>query len=169
METSSAGIDVLPKVKSLFPDLKVIMITVSEIDEDIFNAITNGADNYVLKNMSNSNILTKVVETYNNQHAIDNVIFKKYLSQSKIKNNDYSSLLFLVSIISKLTKSELEILKMLCAGKTYTQIANKRFTSEGTVRTIVSHITKKFNVDNINTLIKHINHFDLFKKFDHLV
>lgn len=169
METSSAGIDILPKIKELFPKLKIIMITVSEIQEDIFNAITNGADNYVLKDMSNSNILKKVVETYNNHHAIDNVIFQKYLSQSKIKNNDYNSLLFLITIISKLTKSELEILKMLCTGKTYTQIANERFTSESTVRTIVSHITKKYDVDNINTLIKHINKFDLFKKFDHII
>ena len=169
METSSAGIDILPKIKELFPKLKVIMITVSETEEDIFNAITNGADNYVLKDMSNSYILKKVVETYNNRHAIDNVIFQKYLSQSKIKNNDYNSLLFLITIISKLTKSELEILKMLCAGKTYTQISKERFTSESTVRTIVSHITKKFDMDNINTLITHINDFDLFKKFDHII
>ena len=169
METSSAGIDVLPKIKAHFPKLKVIMITVSEIEEDIFNAITNGADNYVLKSMPNSEILKKIVETNNNQHTIDNAIFQKYLSQSKIKSDDYNSLLFLVSIILKLTKSELEILKMLCAGKTYTQIANERFTSESTVRTIVSHITKKFDVDNINTLIKHINNFDLFKKFDRII
>ena len=169
METSSAGIDILPKIKALFPKLKIIMITVSEIEEDIFNAITNGADNYVLKDTSNSNILKKVVETYNNQHTIDNVIFQKYLSQSKIKNTDYNSLLFFITIISKLTKSELEILRMLCAGKTYIQIANERFTSESTVRTIVSHITKKYYVDNINTLIKHINNFDLFEKFDHLI
>ena len=169
METASAGIDILPKVKSLFPSLKVIMMTVSEIEEDIFNAITNGADNYILKNMSNPEILKKIVETNNNQHTIDNAIFQKYLSQSKIKSDDYNSLLFLVSIILKLTKSELEILKLLCEGKSYSQIANQRFTSESTVRTIVSHITKKFEVDNINTLIKHINNFDLFKKFNRVV
>ena len=57
METSSAGIDILPKIKALFPDLTIIMITVSEIEEDIFNAITNGANNYILKDMSNSDIL----------------------------------------------------------------------------------------------------------------
>lgn len=169
METSSAGIDILPKIKALFPNLTIIMITVSEIEEDIFNAITNGANNYILKDMSNSDILKKVVETYTNHPVIDNVIFQKYLSQSKIKNNDYNSLLFLITMISKLTKSELEILKMLCMGKTYSQIASERFTSESTVRTIVSHITKKYNVDNINTLIGQINNLKLFEKFDHIV
>lgn len=169
METASAGIDILPKIKVLFPDLKVIMITVSEIEEDIFNAITNGADNYVLKSMSNPDILKKILETNNNQHTIDNAIFQKYLSQSKIKSDDYNSLLFLVSIILKLTKSELNILKMLCEGKSYKQIANERFTSESTVRTIVSHIIRKFEVDNINTLIQHINNFDLFNKFDRVI
>lgn len=169
METSSAGIDILPKIKELFPDLTIIMITVSEIEEDIFNAITNGANNYILKDMSNSDILKKVVETYTDQAVIDNAIFQKYLSQSKIKNNDYNSLLFLITMISKLTKSELEILKMLCTGKTYSQIASERFTSESTVRTIVSHITKKYNVDNINTLIAQINNLELFEKFDHFI
>ncbi len=169
METSSAGIDILPKIKALFPKLKIIMITVSEIEEDIFNAITNGADNYILKDMSNLDILKKVVETYNDQPVIDNAIFQKYLSQSKIKSNDYNSLLFLITMISKLTKSELEILKMLCIGKTYSQIASERFTSESTVRTIVSHITKKYNVDNINTLISQVNMFELLEKFGHII
>lgn len=169
METSSAGIDILPDIKALFPELKIIMITVSEIEEDIFNAITNGADNYVLKDLSNSDILKKVAETYNGQHIIDNAIFQKYLSQSKIQNDDYNSLLFLVTMISKLTKSELEILKLLCIGKTYSQIASERFTSESTVRTIVSHITKKYNVDNINALISDVNKFNLLEKFSHLM
>ncbi len=169
METSSAGIEILPKIKALFPNLTIIMITVSEIEEDIFNAITNGANNYILKDMSNSDILKKVVETHIDQPVIDNAIFQKYLSQSKIKNNDYNSLLFLITMISKLTKSELEILKMLCMGKTYSQIASERFTSESTVRTIVSHITKKYNVDNINTLISQINKLELFEKFDHII
>ena len=169
METSSAGIDILPKIKALFPDLTVIMITVSEMEEDIFNAITNGANNYILKDMSNSDILKKVVETHNDQPVIDNAIFQKYLAQSKIKNNNYNSLLFLISMISKLTKSELEILKMLCTGKTYSQIASERFTSESTVRTIVSHITKKYNVDNINILISQINNLELFEKFDNIM
>lgn len=169
METSSAGIDIIPDIKAFFPKLKIIMITVSEIEEDIFNAITNGADNYVLKDMSNSDIVKKVVETYSGQHIIDNAIFQKYLAQSKIQNNDYNSLLFLVTMISKLTKSELEILKLLCTGKTYSQIASERFTSESTVRTIVSHITKKYSVDNINNLISQINKLELFEKFDHIV
>ena len=169
IETSSAGIEILPKIKALFPNLKIIMITVSEIEEDIFNAITNGADNYILKEMSNSDILKKVVETYNGQAVIDNAIFQKYLSQSKIKSNDYDSLLFLIAIISKLTKSEFEVLKMLCMKKTYSQIASERFTSESTVRTIVSHITKKFNIDNINTLISQVNNLELFEKFNHIL
>ena len=169
METSSAGIDILPKIKALFPKLNIIVITVSEIEEDIFNAITNGADNYILKDMSNSDILKKVIETYNDHPVIDNAIFQKYLSQSKIKSNDYNSLLFLITMISKLTKSELEILKMLCIGKTYSQIASERFTSESTVRTIVSHITKKYNVDNINTLISQVNKFELLEKFGHII
>jgi len=169
METSSAGIDIIPDIKAFFPKLKIIMITVSEIEEDIFKAITNGADNYVLKDMSNSDIVKKIVETYSGQHIIDNAIFQKYLTQSKIQNNDYNSLLFLVTMISKLTKSELEILKLLCTGKTYSQIASERFTSESTVRTIVSHITKKYSVDNINTLISQINKLELFEKFDHIM
>ena len=169
METSSAGIEILPKIKASFPNLTIIMITVSEIDEDIFNAITNGANNYILKDISNSDILKKVIETYTDQPVIDNAIFQKYLAQSKIKNNDYNSLLFLITMISKLTKSELEILKMLCMGKTYSQIASERFTSESTVRTIVSHITKKYNVDNINVFINQINKLELFEKFDHII
>jgi DNA-binding NarL/FixJ family response regulator len=54
-------------------------------------------------------------------------------------------------------------------GKTYSQIASERFTSESTVRTIVSHITKKYNVDNINTLIAQINNLELFEKFDNFI
>lgn len=169
METATAGIDIIPALKSNFPDMKIIMLTVSEIDHDIFNALSQGADNYILKNISNSDIIQKVIETYNGDFAIDKNILNKYFNHSKITANDYQSLLFFVTIISALTKSELQVLRDLCDKKTYTEIASARYTTEGTVRTITSHIVKKFHIDNIGTLVDKINQLDLFCKFDKLI
>ena len=87
METSSAGIEILPKIKAHFPDLTIIMITVSEIDEDIFNAITNGANNYILKDDYDEFIL--YTDNKCQMHLLANKKLNKIKDIKKIIN--YSS------------------------------------------------------------------------------
>lgn len=166
METSTAGIDLIPQVKELFPKLKIIMLTVSEADNDVFFALKNGADGYILKSTSNIQILKNLESIYENNFSIDKSIMQKYISYSKEMENSYNSLLFFCNLISQLTKSELEILKSLCENKSYSQIAAERFTAENTVRTLTSRIVKKFNVDNIKTLVDNVNRLKIFDHFD---
>lgn len=166
METPTAGIDLIPQIKGEFPDLKIIMLTVSEADNDVFFALKNGADGYILKNTPNLQILETLENIYENNFSIENSIMQKYISYSKTIENSYKSLLFFCNLISQLTKSELEILKSLCENKSYAQIAEERFTAENTVRTLVSRIVKKFNVDNIKTLVDNVNKLNIFDHFN---
>ncbi len=166
METPTAGIDLIPQIKEKFPKLKIIMLTVSEAENDVFFALKNGADGYILKNTPNMQILENLENIYENNFSIENSIMQKYISYSKTIENSYKSLLFFCNLISQLTKSELEILKSLCENKSYSQIAKERFTAENTVRTLASRIVKKFNVDNIKSLVDNVNKLNIFDNFD---
>ena len=166
METATSGIDIIPQVKNMFPNIKIVMLTVSETEDDIYFALKNGADGYILKTTPNPKVFEMLKNIYNNSFSIDNYIMKKYIAHSKTIENNYKSLLFLYNLISHLTKSELEILKALCMNKTYAQIASERYTEENTVRTLTSRIVKIFNVDNIKDLITTINDLRIFDHFD---
>ena len=166
METSTSGIDIIPKIKTMFPNIKVVMLTVSETEDDIYFALKNGADGYILKTTPNPKLFELLQNIYDNNFSIDTFIMKKYIAHSKAIENNYQSLLFLYNLVSHLTKSELEVLKALCQNKSYAQIASERYTEENTVRTLTSRIVKKFNVDNIKKLITTINNLKIFDHFD---
>lgn len=166
MQEEKTGIDIIPEIKSISPKTKIIMITSFDDSEYIFNAFANGADNYVSKTENIDFIVKTIINVYNNNSVLRPEIAQVLANKSKQVANMQKSMLYLIEIISKLSTSEYMILKALCLGKTYKQIASENFIDASTVRTHGSRIIKKFNAKSMDEVVNAINELNVLDLFD---
>lgn len=138
------GIEATKLVKSKYPQLKIIMLTVFDNDENIFNAIKAGADGYLLKEVNPKELHQGILETLNGGAAMNPSIALKTL---KLLRNPYDFESTQQEDI-KLTNREIEVLEQLSKGLSYNIIADNLFLSPGTVRKHIENIYIKLQVHN---------------------
>lgn len=137
------GIETTQIVKQKYPHIKVIMLTVFDNDENIFNAIKSGADGYLLKEITPENLYKGIKETLSGGAAMNPSIALKTL---KLLRNplDIDNLADKEDI--SLSSREIDVLEQLSAGLSYTLIATNLFLSPSTVRKHIENIYKKLQV-----------------------
>lgn len=138
------GIEATKLVKSKYPQLKIIMLTVFDNDENIFNSIKAGADGYLLKEVNPKELHQGIIETLNGGAAMNPSIALKTL---KLLRNPYDFETSEQENI-KLTNREIEVLEQLSKGLSYNVIADNLFLSPGTVRKHIENIYTKLQVHN---------------------
>lgn len=169
LEAFDSGINIIPKIKQLCPDLKIIMLTIHKESDKIYKAFTYGAYGYQLKSAPFEEILKAIRDAYhNNTIAMPHEISELFINECNKINSQNASLLYMLNIATKLTVSELGILKDISLGLSYKNIAEKRFVEEITVRSQISRLLKKFGVSNIDELKSIINQLNLNLLFDRL-
>ena len=135
------GIEGVRTVKSNFENIQVIMFTVFEDDEKIFEAIRSGASGYLLKKTPPEEILDAINELYEGGAPMSPSIARKVIQAFQVKPSsvleDY-----------QLTSREKEILYALVDGLSYKKIAEKYFVSIHTVRSHISSIYEKLHVNS---------------------
>ena len=139
------GIETTEVIKQKYPHIKIIMLTVFDNDENIFNAIKAGADGYLLKEINAKELHDGIVETLNGGAAMNPSIALKTL---KLLRNP-------ITIENKkdkkdiqLTSREIDVLEQLSKGLNYLKIAENLILSPGTVRKHIENIYKKLQVHN---------------------
>ncbi|WP_293873796.1 response regulator transcription factor [Flavobacterium sp.] len=138
------GIEATKLIKSRYPQFKIIMLTVFDNDENIFNAIKAGADGYLLKEVNPKELHQGIIETLNGGAAMNPSIALKTL---KLLRNPYSIESYNHEEI-KLSNREVEVLEQLSKGLNYNVIADNLFLSPGTVRKHIENIYTKLQVHN---------------------
>ena len=139
------GIETTELVKQKYPHIKIIMLTVFDNDENIFNAIKAGADGYLLKEVNPKDLNSGMIETLNGGAAMNPSIALKTLKllrnplqiQNQKDKEDIT-----------LTIRETEVLEQLSKGLSYNAIADNLIVSAGTVRKHIENIYKKLQVHN---------------------
>lgn len=131
-----SGIEAIEKIKLLQPDCSVVILTVYDDDDKIFEAICNGASGYLLKAESDTRILEAVFDIYQGGAFFTPTIASKILNFFSKKKRKYD-----------LTKREIEVLKKMKELPTKKKIAEKLFISELTVVSHVKNIYKKLHVN----------------------
>ena len=150
------GIETTQMVKQKYPQIKIIMLTVFDNDENIFNAIKAGADGYLLKDINPDDLHNGIHETLNGGAAMNPSIALKTLkllrNPIQIKNTEDKEQI-------SLSKREIEVLEQLSTGLSYTAIADNLFLSPSTVRKHIENIYKKLQVHSkIEAVQKAKNH-----------
>ncbi len=136
------GIEATLATKQKYPQIKIIMLTVFDNDENIFNAIKAGADGYLLKDVNPHTLFGGIVETLNGGAAMNPSIALKTL---KLLRNPVSFEDIAKEEIN-LTSREIDVLEQLAQGLSYTVIAENLFLSPSTVRKHIENIYSKLQV-----------------------
>ena len=136
------GITATEIVKSKYPHIKIIMLTVFDDDENLFKAIKAGANGYLLKEIDAENLHKCILEVVNGGAPMTPNIALKTL---KLLRNPIA---INVSEEIKLTNRETEILEHLSKGLNYNEIADNLIISPSTVRKHIENIYKKLQVHN---------------------
>lgn len=134
-----SGIEGVRTVKSNFPDILILMFTVFEDDEKIFDAIHHGASGYLLKKSSPSDIIAAIRELHEGGAPMSAAIARKVIQSFQIATPT-------VLADHELTAREKEILYALVDGLSYKKIAEKYCISISTVRTHITNVYEKLHV-----------------------
>lgn len=126
------------KLKSIIPNVKVIILTAFAEENIVYEAVKAGIDGYILKNIEGQAIVNAITDSYKGVTVIDSSISDKLVKIiQKGNESDYS-----------LAPQDRNILELISQGCTNKEIADALFLSEKTVRNNVSKIMKKINVNN---------------------
>lgn len=125
------GLDVLAELMNANPDAKVIMLTTSEADNHVYEALKRGARGYVVKDRDADEILTAVRMVASGAKYIPDTVRALYRERQTMPD---------------LTAREQETLEMMAAGRRNGEIAEKFGISVDGVKMHVKHILEKFNV-----------------------
>jgi DNA-binding NarL/FixJ family response regulator len=134
------GIRTLAAIRKSHPNQKVLMLTISQNDDDLIGAIVAGANGYILKNTEPDILHNIIMQVAAGNSVLSPEITAKVLQAVRRSQSDHSRGL--------LSEREVEVLKCLARGQTTAQIANVLFISENTVKTHIRHILEKMEVNN---------------------
>lgn len=137
------GIAATENIKKKYPQIKILILTVLDNDENIFNAIKAGADGYLLKEVSHEELDKGIKETLEGGAAMSPSIAFKTL---KLLRNPFQENTETEVEEVTLTEREIEVLEQLSKGLNYNKIAENLFLSPYTVRKHIENIYRKLQV-----------------------
>jgi DNA-binding NarL/FixJ family response regulator len=134
------GIDCIQRLKMLHPRMQMMVLTVYDNADTIFNALKAGATGYLLKTTPAEKILEAIAEVQQGGSPISSQVARKVIDAFAVKEktNEY---------FQELSRREQEMLEQLSKGYRYKEIADKLFVSIETVRTHVRNIYEKLQVN----------------------
>ncbi len=132
------GIELIGHMKRIYPGVKILVLTTFYDDKNITDAISSGADGYLLKDSGKDAILGAVNQLMTGVSVLDPKVMSR-LTSLMTKNTE-------VDLFGEMTDREREIAALLAEGLTNGQIADKLYISEGTVKNYISSIYDKTGI-----------------------
>ncbi|MCB0283600.1 MAG: response regulator transcription factor [Calditrichae bacterium] len=129
-----SGIEGIKLVKEKFPAIDILVLTVHENDDMVFEALCAGACGYLTKNIDSGRLLESIRDVHNGGSPMSTNIARMVVKS--FQRNQHSPL----------TGRETEVLNLLSRGKSYKMIADDIFIDKETVRTHIKNIYRKLEV-----------------------
>ncbi len=143
------GVEAVKEIRRFNQDIKLLMLTTFFDEDYIVEAIGQGANGYLFKDIEYEQLITNIRDVYAGEYMmpgkVAQVLAKKLINQEKRKDEIKHY---------HLTQRELEIIDLIKDGFTNKQIANALFISEGTVKNYISSIYNKTNMSDRTSLIE---------------
>lgn len=134
------GIEATRKIIEAWKEAKIIIVTSFLDDEKVYPALQAGATSYMLKTSKASEIARAVRETYQGQIVLEPEVTDKMMTKMREKKS--------TPLHEELTTREMEILLLMAEGKSNQEIADQLFIALKTVKTHVSNILSKLQVQD---------------------
>ena len=140
----SSGIEATRKIREVVPTAKILMLTVSDEEDDLYDAIKAGANGYLLKEISIEEVADAIRAVVGGQSLISPSMASKLLHEFNAlvkraeEKQQYPS--------PRLTDRELEVLKLVAQGMSNREIADELYISENTVKNHIRNILEKLHL-----------------------
>ncbi|MBV9661161.1 MAG: response regulator transcription factor [Acidimicrobiales bacterium] len=139
-----SGIEAARRIREVLPSTKILMLTVSDEEDDLYEAIKAGANGYLLKEISVEEVASAIHSVMQGQSLISPSMASKLL-------NEFNSLAKLAEGREQLpapvlTARELEVLKLVARGMSNKEVADELYISENTVKNHVRNILEKLHL-----------------------
>ena len=138
------GLEAIREIKRLYPQVKVLMLTMYRKKEFIRQAITDGADGFLLKEDPGGELVKAVQAMQKGEKYLSTLLTDTLISLTRVKSKS-----------DLLTMREREVLTLLAEGKRSQEIAEALFISVHTVRRHKANIMEKLNFKSMADLVKY--------------
>jgi DNA-binding NarL/FixJ family response regulator len=139
------GLEATQRIKCEMPGVQIIMLTVSDDDQDLFAAIKCGAQGYLLKNLEPGELFEMLDGARRGEAAISGMLAAKILQEFRAPRLDPAQQ---AQASDELTPREIDILEHLVKGATNTEIAVALSITENTVKFHLRNILEKLHLQN---------------------
>ena len=147
------GIQATSIIKKSNPNIKVLIFTSREADDDVFDSLSAGADGYIMKGAQEEQLISAIKAVAEGTAWLDPAIARLVLSN--VRKNEYSKTEQNSAIVTKnakniygLTDREIEVLALIVEGLNNSQIAKKLVITLSTAKAHVHSILQKLYVTN---------------------
>jgi DNA-binding NarL/FixJ family response regulator len=140
-----SGLDAAARIRSAFPEVAVVMLTASELDEHLDRAIRLGVSGYLLKDLDASELFDLVEGVSRGEVAVTKAIASRMLkslavTDANVDNPDHDA--------PPLTPREIDVLRLVARGASNQQIAVELHVTVNTVKAHLKRILEKLSVQN---------------------
>ncbi len=137
-----SGLEACIGIKELVPSVKIVMLTVSDEEGDLYEAVKNGALGYLLKDSSIDEVANAIRLVADGQSLISPAMAVKLIDEFKeMSRQDRSAVQ-----VPRLTERELEVLRLVAKGLNNREAAKELFISENTIKNHVRNILDKLQL-----------------------
>ena len=134
------GIEAIKEIKEEDPDARILILTSFSDESKVIQAVKAGASGYLMKDATPPELIEAIRNVNKGESSLDPGVAKTVLSSIQTKGNEKGE--------EHLTEREVEVLKLIAEGLSNEDIADRLFISERTVRSHVSKILKKLELEN---------------------
>jgi two-component system NarL family response regulator len=152
-----SGIEATRALRELDPKMKIVMMTISDEDESLFDAITAGASGYLLKSMSEEELLQTLDRMEAGEAPLTTGLTTRIMSEFARRERISGKPAEVPP--GQLSERQTEIVKMVAQGRTYPQIAGALGLSEATIRYHIGTISRQLHLENRAQIIAWANRY----------
>ena len=146
-----SGIEATRAIAEAVPSAKILMLTVSDEEEDLYEAVKAGATGYLLKEISIEEVANAIRAVVTGQSLISPSMASKLLSEF----NNLAKAAQQKVLAPRLTDRELQVLKLVAQGLSNREVAEQLFISENTVKNHVRNILEKLGMQSRVEVVVH--------------
>ncbi len=139
------GVEATRHISTIAPLTRVVMLTISDQDDDVIDAILAGACGYLLKDSSIEVLIAGIKEASLGESLISPTIASKVLQRVRVSSTQPE---IESTIRAELSEREIQVLKLVANGKDNAMIAGELHISPKTVKNHISNILMKLQIDN---------------------
>ncbi len=145
-----SGLDAIPPIKEEMPQVKIVMLTSFDDDEDLFEAVKRGASGYLLKNLNAGELVTLLHELEQGEAPLSPGLAARLLVEfaRQVDEARPDSVPVQGKTAARLTQRQADVLKLVAQGKTYKEVGAELNLSERTIKYHMEKILEMLQLEN---------------------